>query len=154
MLVLKELNYVLAIQKQREYVPSCYFCYPLQLQHLPYRDRANRIKNLVEVCHHGIACHSAITEHSIIRLLICNRLNNFIGNVVIKASIQEALGYVEYLAACNSCFLNVGENNDTEVKHNLEQQIFGSSVLLDVVCIVIKQSLLHFIGLVKDLFHV
>ena len=123
------------------------------LQHLPYRSGADRSEDLVKVRQHGITCHATITEHGIIRLLVCYSLYNLVGNVVIEASIQEALGYVEHLATGNCGFLNLRRKQNTKVKHNLEQQIFGCSVLFDVVSIVIENGLFNLIGTVEHFLH-
>ena len=83
-----------------------------------------------------------------------NCRNNLIRNVVVEASIQEALGNIKNLAVGNSGLLNLGRKKYTEVKHYLEQQIFRRSVLFYVVCIVIKQALLNFVRLIVNLFHI
>lgn len=124
------------------------------LQHLPYCRRTDRSEDLVKVRQHRIACHSAITEHGVVGLFLGNSRNNLIGNVVVEASVQEALSNIKHFAAGNSGLLNLGRKKYTEVKHNLEQQVFRRSVLFYVVCIVVKQSLLHLVGLVEYLFHV
>lgn len=125
-----------------------------RLQHLPNRTRTDGGENLVKIRQHGIACHGAITEHGVVRLLLGDGGHDRIGHIAVKTGIQETVGDIEYLATRNGGFLNLGRKQNTEVEHYLEQQIFRCAVAFDVVDLLAERHLRYFVGAVVNVLHV
>ena len=123
-------------------------------QHLPYGGRTNRSEYLVKVRQHRIVCHTTVTEHGVIRLLLGDSRNDLIGDIVVKAGVKETVCNIEHLTAADGGLLDFGREKDAEVEHNLEQQIFRRSVLFDVACVIVEQGLLHLVRTVEYFFHV
>lgn len=125
-----------------------------RLQHLPNRARTDGGENLVKVRQNGVACHGAITEHGVVRLLLGDSGHDLIGHIAVKTGIQETVGDIEHLAARNRRFFDLGGQQNAEVEHYLEQQIFRCAVAFDVVDLLAERHLRYFVGAVVNVLHV
>ena len=95
-----------------------------------------------------------IAHYEIIRFLLCYCGYYVLGDVLVKAGDKEVVLNVEHFLAAYRGFHDFARKQHAKVKHYLEQQVFRSSVGLDVVYCFIKQGLLEIVGGVINFLHV
>ncbi len=80
---------------------------------------------MLEVDHRAVVNETAVTEHGVVRLFLCN-FRNQCGINSAKAGNQVVIVDIENLALLP----DFSRKRDTEIEHNLEEQVFLSSVRL------------------------
>ena len=109
---------------------------------------------MVEVGGDTVVGEGAVTHDKIVRLLLSNGSDGFLGDIGVEAGNQEIVSHIEYLFACNLCLLDFAGKQNAQIQHDLEQEVFRGAVFLDVVFQHIEHIGVVLIRVVVHIFHV
>ena len=124
------------------------------LQYLSVRVGAVSGENLLKIGGYAVVCHGAVPHDKVVGTLLGNGLDGFLGEIAVETGNQVVVLHLENLLASNDRLLNLGRERNAQIQHDLEQQILGGAVFLDVVCQHIKHISAVGIGSVVNILHV